>query len=191
MGRISRLNTTSAYTVTDLFRYAAAGVRQLTSGSPSYFSIDGGVTSLDGWNNFVTGNTGDLADWDTHAGFDAFNDGSNPGVINALTSADIVNMAALGWTVTGAVSSGVIVVSSGQTSTGVVLSSGNQLTVLSGGITSGTQISNVGTKSSPWAAWRMERSSGRGPEFVGGVASGDVSHGLEHVLAGGLRSERT
>ena len=125
----------------------------------------------------------------SHAGFDAFNDNSNPGVINALTSADVVNMAALGWTVTGAVSSGVVVVSSGQTSTGVVLSSGNQLTVLSGGITSGTQVSNVGTEviSLGGVANGTVVLAG-GDEFVAGVASGTTvsALGLEHVLAGGV-----
>ncbi|SEC39994.1 protein of unknown function [Rhizobiales bacterium GAS191] len=97
MGRISGLNLSNAYTPMDLFRYAGAGARQFTTGANSYFSIDGGQTSLDSWNNFQTGNSGDLGDWAPSAGNDALNDNSRPGVINAFSSTDITLMNAIGW----------------------------------------------------------------------------------------------
>src|ERR1700738_1469709 len=97
MGRVSYLDYAGAYAPIDLFRYSAPGVHQFTTGAASYFSINNGATNLDNWNNFQTGNGGDLADWAPSAGNDAFNNNSYPGVINALTSTDITLMNALGW----------------------------------------------------------------------------------------------
>ena len=48
------LNDTSIFSSLDLFRYSAPGVIDLTVGTESYFSIDGGVTALFG-NTFSTG----------------------------------------------------------------------------------------------------------------------------------------
>jgi hypothetical protein len=101
MGRVSDLDMQGYYSVMDLFRYAAAGVRQFSTGAGSYFSIDGGNSNLDNWNNFQTGNNGDLGDWAPSAGNDAFLDNTNPGVINAFTATDITLMNALGWTGAG------------------------------------------------------------------------------------------
>ena len=75
---------------------------QFTTGAASYFSINNGATNLDNWNNFRTGNNGDLGDWAPSAGNDAYDDNSFPGVINAVTSVDLTNMAALGWVPTSA-----------------------------------------------------------------------------------------
>ena len=98
MGRASFLDQApSYYSLIDLYRYAAPGARQLGTGAGSYFSIDGGSTNLDNWNNFQTGNNGDLADWAPSAGYDAFDDNSYPGVINQFTTTDITLMRALGW----------------------------------------------------------------------------------------------
>src|SRR5450631_578604 len=104
MGRVSYLDSAGAYSPMDLLRYSAPGVHQFTTGAASYFSIDGGATNLDNWNNFQTGNSGDLGDWAPSAGNDAFNDNSSPGVINALTSTDTTLMNALGW---GGINAGV------------------------------------------------------------------------------------
>jgi hypothetical protein len=98
MGRISELDTPNVYTPMDLYRFSAAYARQFTSGAASYFSIDNGVTALDNWNNFQTGNGGDLGDWAPSAGNDAFDDNAYPGVVNALTATDVTLMNALGWT---------------------------------------------------------------------------------------------
>jgi hypothetical protein len=98
MGRASFLDQApNYYSLIDLYRYAAPGVRQLGTGAGSYFSIDGGNTNLDNWNNFQTGNSGDLGDWASSAGYDAFDDNSYPGVVNQFTPTDITLMRALGW----------------------------------------------------------------------------------------------
>src|SRR5207248_1394975 len=105
MGRISYLNVRGEYGVLDLYRYAGAGARQTGTGDASYFSVNGGVTNLDSFNNFRIAGT-DLGDWApragpsgvfTYAGADAFNAYSNPGLINGLSTTDLTVMAALGW----------------------------------------------------------------------------------------------
>ena len=101
MGRTSALGNANEYHVIDLYRYSAPYVLQTGTGAPSYFSINSGVTDFDNWNNFQTGNTGDLADWASSAAPDAFLDNSAPGVINGVTPTDILLMQALGWTTGG------------------------------------------------------------------------------------------
>ncbi len=100
MGRTSYLDISRAYSLMDLFRYSAANTRQFTTGAASYFSINNGVTDLNNWNNFQTGNDGDLGDWAPSAGNDAFDDNGNPGVINVISAADLTLMNALGWVTT-------------------------------------------------------------------------------------------
>ncbi len=88
-----------SYSPMDLFRYASPGTRQLGTGAPSYFSIDGGTTDLGNWNNFVTGNSGDLGDWAGTTPYtpDAYNDNNEPGVVNPVTQSDIRLMNVIGW----------------------------------------------------------------------------------------------
>jgi hypothetical protein len=80
----------------DLFRYSAAGTRSFSSSGrvTSYFSINGGVTSL---SRFNQDGTGDYADWDgTANGFSQVQDAfANPGLqlnegTNELTSLDVI-----------------------------------------------------------------------------------------------------
>jgi hypothetical protein len=105
MGRVSYLSNGGEYGVMDLYRYAAPGVRQVGTGDAAYFSTNGGITNLDSWNDTRIA-SGDLGDWAPHAGptgvfasagADAFNDFSNPGLINGLSATDIALMQALGW----------------------------------------------------------------------------------------------
>ncbi|MBV9567290.1 MAG: VCBS repeat-containing protein [Hyphomicrobiales bacterium] len=98
MGRISGLDTSASYTPMDLYRFSGANTRQFTTGATSYFSINNGVSDLDNWNNFQTGNSGDLGDWAPTAGNDSFDDMENQGAFDTLTSTDITLMGALGWT---------------------------------------------------------------------------------------------
>ena len=100
MGRTSALKYDFFYTPLDLFRYDAPGVLQGGRGGPSYFSVDGGQTSLTDFNNFATGNSkGDLGDWAASAGFDAFRaNNSGKGNENDVTPTDVTLMQALGWT---------------------------------------------------------------------------------------------
>ena len=109
MGRFSGLNNSGTagastnYSSMDLFRYSSGNpsTRQLTTGSSSYFSIDNGVTDLSQWNNFKTGNSGDLGDWAGTTPYtpDSYNDNSNPDVVNPLTPTDILLMSVLGYAV--------------------------------------------------------------------------------------------
>jgi hypothetical protein len=115
MGRVSLLaDLTPDYTVIDLFRYLSSGIRDTAAGginSTAYFSINNGVTSLGSWNNDP--NNGDLVDWypggPAPGGNDAFNDYSNPGVMNIFSANDITLMEALGWTTTNIVTTNAIV----------------------------------------------------------------------------------
>ncbi len=116
MGRASPVGDVSGgekasgnYAPIDLFRYTETSggtpERNFTPfGYPSYFSIDDGGTNLGDWNNFTTGDTGDLADWEeiippgsqTYTP-DSYNDGSDSGVVNPITSSDITLMNVLGY----------------------------------------------------------------------------------------------
>src|SRR2546423_2723450 len=78
----------------DLFHYASLGNRVFTGTQPGYFSLDGGKTSLDSFN---TNPGGDFGDWAATAGNDAFLAFGNPGVIGAITEADLRVMDAIGW----------------------------------------------------------------------------------------------
>ncbi len=112
MGRNSYLDTISPDTglavfgIEDMFRYSAAGVRQLASGAPDstgYFSIDNGAHKLGIWNNDA--NAGDLGDWNTDPtyqgpgphGEDSFDNAGDNGVYQPLTQTDLTLMQILGW----------------------------------------------------------------------------------------------
>jgi hypothetical protein len=95
MGRTSYLDVRNEYSVMDLYRYKAPGLRQTGTGGPAYFSTNGGATNLDSWN---TQSTGDIGDWAGSAGADAFLAFDSSGQINGMTNTDVTLMAALGWT---------------------------------------------------------------------------------------------
>ena len=93
LGRYAWLNTGQGlYSVQDLTRYSANGVHQLNGSGYGYFSIDGGKTVLD-----VYATSSDTGDWAASAGNDANNAFANPGVVNAFTHTDVVQMSALGY----------------------------------------------------------------------------------------------
>jgi hypothetical protein len=96
MGRTSYLDVPNEYGVMDLYRYKGAGLRQTGTGSPAYFSTNGGATNLDSWN---TQSTGDIGDWAGSAGADAFLAFNPSGQINTMTPTDLTLMSAIGWTV--------------------------------------------------------------------------------------------
>lgn len=89
------------FQVYDHYRYSSAGTLQSgnETASPSYFSIDGGVTNL---RNFYTGGGGiDPGDWSGADGLDACN--FTTGTANTIfpfTSADMNVLDALGWNTT-------------------------------------------------------------------------------------------
>jgi hypothetical protein len=95
----SGIDGTTSYSLMDLFRYSAPGVRDLTATPPTpytsaYFSTNGGTTNLD---NFNTTAGGDLGDWANSVGNDSFHAFSKSGVINPVTPADLTLMNVLGW----------------------------------------------------------------------------------------------
>jgi len=106
MGRVSFIDDQPLiYSVMDLFRYSAPGVRDQSAGgggSIAYFSIDNGNTDLGSWND--NPRNGDLGDWNGNSipngGKDAFSDYSSSGVVNAISSTDLTLMETLGWTET-------------------------------------------------------------------------------------------
>jgi hypothetical protein len=118
MGRTSAMGAdfsdkeaaTGDFSLMDLYRYSAQGTRALTPFTdPSYFSIDNGNTNLGDWNNYTSGDDGDLGDWagTTIGGVvkhtaDAYNDQSDPGIINPFTATDATLMDVLGYDFTSA-----------------------------------------------------------------------------------------
>jgi len=92
MGRIILGGT--SFSPFSLFDYSAAGVRDMSGAQPGYFSIDGGTTNLDSFNS-VAG--GDLGDWASSVGNDAFLAFSHSGVVLPVTPADLTTLDAIGW----------------------------------------------------------------------------------------------
>jgi hypothetical protein len=94
-------NVGPVYTIMDLFRYAAPGVRQTTNGDPAYFSIDSGNHFYYYWNtDLAAGDLGDRIQFvpgGNPPGADPFNLFEDPGVINEISAFDLVNMNVLGW----------------------------------------------------------------------------------------------
>ena len=88
-------STRSSYSLLDLMHYSAAGVRDFSATTPGYFSVNGGVTN-GGTFNTVSG--GDAGDWASSMGANAFDAYSSSGVVNAVTSGDITELNAIGWT---------------------------------------------------------------------------------------------
>src|SRR5579864_9524579 len=85
---------TTAYTPLDLLHYSAPGTRDFSASTPGYFSVDGGTTNL---GNFNTNPGGDAGDWAGSVPNNAFDAFSYSGVVNAVTSADLTEMDAIGW----------------------------------------------------------------------------------------------
>ena len=103
MGRFSDDGRGGQYTLMDMFRYSAPGVRQTTNGNPAYFSIDNGNHVYYYWNNPALA-SGDLGDWAASGpggadptGPDSYLNNSSPGVVNEVSAYDLDLMNVLGW----------------------------------------------------------------------------------------------
>jgi hypothetical protein len=84
----------SSFSPLSLFDYSAAGVRDMSGAQPGYFSINGGTTNLDSFNS---NSGGDLGDWASSAGNDAFLAFAKSGVVLPVTPADLTLLDAIGW----------------------------------------------------------------------------------------------
>ena len=94
MGRISLLAYGGATSLMDLFRYTSNGVLATSGTQSSYFSDNGGATSLNPFNVSPSGDFGDLSSSAGNNAFDAF---GSAGVVNAVTSNDLTMMNVLGY----------------------------------------------------------------------------------------------
>jgi hypothetical protein len=102
MGRIDLFgqtigSTQNSYSLLDMFHYTAPGTHTYTGTTTNYFSVDGGTTNLD---NFNTKPSGDLGDWASSAGHDAYLAFSPSGHANTVSPSDIAEMNALGYATT-------------------------------------------------------------------------------------------
>ena len=192
MGRDSwlDLNGTTDYSPMDLFRFSGSGTDQFTTGNPSYFSLDGGKTDLYHWNNFTTGNFGDLGDWAATSPYtpDSFNDNSSSGVINPITSRDTTLMDVIGWERT---SSTIYTVSSGQTSKGIIIYSGDQELVQSGGTAKATYALSGGVQAVAGVDSGATIGSGALQDVFGSASGVVLDGGLQVVESGGRATSTT
>ena len=105
MGTGTSEQATGDFSLMDLYRFSAPDTRALSPfADPSYFSIDDGTTNLADWNNYTSGDSGDLGDWSgtTVNGVvkhtpDSFNDASDPDVDDPFTATDATLMNVLGY----------------------------------------------------------------------------------------------
>ena len=93
------LNPYAIFSVLDLFRYGSSGVRDLSFGGSTYFSLDGGATNLA---LFSTGRfQGDgrqASHWKDNLGIGIMDPTAVPaGQANIITSRDIQAMDVIGW----------------------------------------------------------------------------------------------
>jgi hypothetical protein len=99
MGRVADYGADN-FSPLDLFRYTSPGAIA-TDGTAAYFSIDGGKTNLDAFNNDMA-NDGDAGDWSAAVPDDSYDAFSNPGVANTVSATDLTVMDVLGYTMAAA-----------------------------------------------------------------------------------------
>lgn len=143
MGRISMLNSASSYSAMDLFRYSAPGAPSLTGSKSAYFSVNGGVTNLDNFNNNPSG---DYGDWAASAGNDAYLAFTSSGTVDTVSPADLQLMEVLGYTPASSTSAppqtatviANVVASSGTWKLGGTATAGSTVTLYNGTTQVGT-----------------------------------------------------
>ena len=191
MGRDSWLhaNGTSDYGPMDLFRFSGSGTHQFTKSDPSYFSLDAGKTDLYNWNNFTTG---DLGDWAATSPYtpDSYNDNSNPGVINPITSRDTTLMDVIGWDRTNPAT---YTVSAGNTSRGIIVYSDDEEHVESGGKSVDTYALSGGIEvvSAGGSDTSATFSSGAVQDVFGSANTTILAGGFQVVESGGRATSTT
>jgi hypothetical protein len=84
-----------SYSLVDDFSFTGAGARGLSDGPGEYFSIDDGTSLLKLYND-ASSNGLDSRDWAPGTD-DAFNQFSNSGVVNAVSSVDLQELDVIGY----------------------------------------------------------------------------------------------
>ncbi|WP_234730799.1 NF038122 family metalloprotease [Acidocella facilis] len=93
LGRID-FNDGANYALMDLYAYASAGTLQSTPNAPTFFSLDGGKTSLASFD--TTSDNSDWADLPQYRN-DAFGAYAYPGYATSITTLDTTLMSVLGF----------------------------------------------------------------------------------------------
>lgn len=93
------LDPYAVYSVLDLYRYSAAGILNLAAGTNSYFSLDGGVTSLGLFSTGVANGDGRQAShWKDNLGLGIMDPTANPaGQVNSPSELDLLVFDVIGW----------------------------------------------------------------------------------------------
>jgi len=84
-----------SFSLIDNFSYTGAGMKSLGGGSGNFFSIDNGITLLKQFNDSAANNL-DTRDWAGGTN-DAFNQFSNAGVVNSVSTVDLQLMDVIGY----------------------------------------------------------------------------------------------
>lgn len=104
MGRIgiegASMYGMATYTPLDLFNFNKPGTLELSS-KGGYFSTNDGSSNLGAYNNAAV-NGGDITDWASSVANNSFDAFTSPGVAGAVTSNDILEVAALGYKLSAA-----------------------------------------------------------------------------------------
>lgn len=145
--------TANSYEPMDLFQYAAPGTRDFSATGPGYFSANGGLTSL---GTFNTAPGGDAGDWGATMGNDAFNAFSYPGVINAVSNADLTVLDTIGWNravpvITGSVQPATISGTAGRDTIDIAARLGTPtMPAFINGLSGNDTLNGVGMASALW-----------------------------------------
>src|SRR5208337_1058038 len=99
MGRVANYGA-SNFSPLDLFRYTSPGTIATIGNTAAYFSVDGGNTSLDSFNN--SGNRGDAGDWANSVPNDSYDAFANISVANTVSPTDLTLMNVLGYALAAA-----------------------------------------------------------------------------------------
>src|SRR5271166_1591923 len=140
MGRVAGLGqktyatsvNTNQYTALDFFRSLGPDDRDLTPGPGTSFSVDN-IHMLSPYDDSTTPAGNDGGDWAPSVIGDSFGD-ATPSKVGALSPVDIAEMNVLGYQPTQQIIDIPVVVSTGETVSGALVTSGGFVAVSSGGI---------------------------------------------------------
>jgi hypothetical protein len=95
MGRLGLSGGNNTFSLIDIFSYTGAGMRSLSGGAATFFSIDNGVTLLKEFNDSPANHL-DTRDWAGGTN-DSFNQFSNSSVVNPVSAVDLQVMDVIGY----------------------------------------------------------------------------------------------